>query len=61
VDFLLSFSGVISGAMLFIETEFGIESDLLLKEFIVSAAIAGAIFGSIGAAFANEKFGRRSV
>lgn len=45
--------------MLFIESEFGIESDLLLKEFIVSAAIAGAIFGSIGAAFVNEKFGRR--
>eukprot|EP01102_Stenamoeba_stenopodia_P013829 TRINITY_DN4532_c0_g1_i2.p1 TRINITY_DN4532_c0_g1~~TRINITY_DN4532_c0_g1_i2.p1 ORF type:complete len:437 (-),score=85.55 TRINITY_DN4532_c0_g1_i2:154-1464(-) len=45
--------------MLFIETEFGIESDLLLKEFIVSAAVAGAIVGSIGAAFVNERFGRR--
>jgi hypothetical protein len=44
-------TGVISGAMLFLSEEFGIENDNFSKELVVSGAIFGAIFGALFASF----------
>lgn len=40
-------TGVISGAILYISQEFGLQNSPEKQELIVSGAIVGAIFGSI--------------
>jgi len=52
-------TSVISGAMLFLRTDFGI-SDAQL-EFAVSILLAGALAGSALAGYAADRWGRRSV
>ncbi|KAI9597072.1 major facilitator superfamily domain-containing protein [Syncephalis fuscata] len=52
-------TGVISGAMLFVEEEF--QLDTLQVEFIVGATTLGAIFGGFSAGFLSDRLGRRPV
>ncbi|KAI8056162.1 major facilitator superfamily domain-containing protein [Syncephalis plumigaleata] len=52
-------TGVISGAMLFIEEEFHLS--VLQVELIVGATTLGAIFGGFSAGFLSDRFGRRPV
>ncbi|KAG9131469.1 hypothetical protein Leryth_015303 [Lithospermum erythrorhizon] len=54
------FSGVISGALLYIREDFEIvEKTTWLKELIVSMAVAGAIIGAAIGGWMNDKYGRR--
>ncbi|RKP07164.1 hypothetical protein THASP1DRAFT_17465 [Thamnocephalis sphaerospora] len=52
-------TGIISGAMLFIQEEFAL--DTLQVEFVVGATTLGAIFGGLGAGFLSDRLGRRPV
>jgi len=49
--------GVISGAQLYIQKDFGIDDRMI--EFIVSALLWGAVAGALFSGFASNKFGRR--
>jgi SP family galactose:H+ symporter-like MFS transporter len=52
-------AGVISGAILFIRQSFGLDTNQV--ELVVSAAIVGAVFGSIASGPLTDRFGRRPV
>lgn len=52
-------TGIISGAMLFIQKDFPLTT--LMKEFIVSSVLLGAMLGSIGTGYLADVFGRRPV
>lgn len=57
---LLGFdTGIISGALLFIENDFPVTT--LLKELIVSSVILGAMFGSPISGRLTDQFGRRKL
>lgn len=60
VGLLLGFdTGIISGALLFIEKEFVISTEL--KELIVSSVLLGAMLGSPLSGNLSDRFGRRRV
>ncbi|PUZ47965.1 hypothetical protein GQ55_7G208000 [Panicum hallii var. hallii] len=53
-------TGVISGALLYIRDDFAaVEKSTVLRETIVSMAVAGAIVGAALGGWMNDKFGRR--
>uniref|UniRef100_A0A0D9W727 Major facilitator superfamily (MFS) profile domain-containing protein n=1 Tax=Leersia perrieri TaxID=77586 RepID=A0A0D9W727_9ORYZ len=53
-------TGVISGALLYIRDDFtAVEKSTVLRETIVSMAVAGAIVGAGFGGWMNDKFGRR--
>nr|XP_029151644.1 inositol transporter 1-like [Arachis hypogaea] len=53
-------TGVISGALLYINEEFEyVKKSYLLQEIIVSMALVGAIFGAAIGGYINDVFGRR--
>ncbi|CAD6260310.1 unnamed protein product [Miscanthus lutarioriparius] len=53
-------TGVISGALLYIRDDFAaVEKSTVLRETIVSMAVAGAIVGAAFGGWMNDKFGRR--
>ncbi|KAK8967896.1 putative inositol transporter 2 [Platanthera guangdongensis] len=53
-------TGVISGALLYIQDDFSqFDKKTWLQETIVSAAIAGAIAGAAAGGWANDRFGRK--
>src|SRR5579862_5124770 len=52
-------TGIISGALLFIEKEFVISTEL--KELIVSVVLLGAMFGSLLSGRLTDHFGRRRL
>ncbi|KAK8954595.1 putative inositol transporter 2 [Platanthera zijinensis] len=53
-------TGVISGALLYIQEDFSeVDRKTWLQETIVSAAIAGAIAGAAAGGWANDRFGRK--
>ncbi|KAL6903521.1 hypothetical protein ACP4OV_004334 [Aristida adscensionis] len=53
-------TGVISGALLYIRDDFAaVEKSTVLRETIVSMAVAGAIFGAAVGGWMNDKFGRK--
>ncbi|XP_062185198.1 probable inositol transporter 2 [Phragmites australis] len=53
-------TGVISGALLYIRDDFSaVEKSTVLRETIVSMAVAGAIVGAAFGGWMNDKFGRR--
>ena len=52
-------TGVISGAILYIETEFGLNS--FMKEFVVSAVLIGALIGAFMGGSLADRYGRRKM
>lgn len=57
---LLGFdTGIISGALLFIQKDFPVTT--LMKEFIVSSVLAGAMAGTISCGRLTDLLGRRSI
>lgn len=52
-------TGIVSGALLFIEKDFVISTEM--KEFIVSSVLLGAMFGSLFSGCLTDKFGRRRI
>ncbi|MFZ2314514.1 MAG: sugar porter family MFS transporter [Gammaproteobacteria bacterium] len=52
-------TGIISGALLFIEKDFIISTEM--KEMIVSSVLVGAMFASLFSGRLTDKFGRRRV
>lgn len=52
-------TGIISGALLFIEKEFIVSTEL--KELIVSSVLFGAMFGSLMSGRLTDRFGRRRL
>lgn len=52
-------TGIISGALLFIEKDFVISTTM--KELIVSSVLFGAMFGSISSGRLTDQFGRRRI
>ncbi|WVZ86364.1 hypothetical protein U9M48_033160 [Paspalum notatum var. saurae] len=53
-------TGVISGALLYIRDDFSaVEKSTVLRETIVSMAVAGAIVGAAFGGWMNDKFGRK--
>lgn len=52
-------TGIISGALLFIEKGFTIST--WMKELIVSSVLLGAMVGSIGSGWLTDRFGRRKI
>uniref|UniRef100_A0A0A8Z5K4 Major facilitator superfamily (MFS) profile domain-containing protein n=1 Tax=Arundo donax TaxID=35708 RepID=A0A0A8Z5K4_ARUDO len=53
-------TGVISGALLYIRDDFAaVEKSTVLRETIVSMAVAGAIVGAAFGGWMNDKFGRK--
>lgn len=52
-------TGIISGALLFIEKDFVITTEM--KEFIVSSVLLGAMFGSLFSGRLTDRFGRRKL
>ncbi|MEP7381920.1 MAG: MFS transporter [Gemmatimonadota bacterium] len=52
-------TGVISGAILFIRTDFPLSSTAV--EFVVSCVLAGALLGALGGGTLADRFGRRRV
>ncbi|CAL5068844.1 unnamed protein product [Urochloa decumbens] len=53
-------TGVISGALLYIRDDFtAVEKSTVLRETIVSMAVAGAIVGAAFGGWMNDRFGRR--
>lgn len=51
--------GVISGAQLYIQKDFGLTDQMI--EFIVSALLWGAVLGALFSGFASNRFGRRKT
>jgi SP family galactose:H+ symporter-like MFS transporter len=51
--------GVISGAQLYIQKDFGLTDQVI--EWIVSALLWGAVLGALASGFASNKFGRRKT
>lgn len=54
-------TGVISGALLYIEPAFNLGGDAFLKELIVSGALVGAILGAAAGGQIADRIGRRRV
>ncbi|KAG6695875.1 hypothetical protein I3842_09G118900 [Carya illinoinensis] len=55
-------TGVISGALLYIEDDFEeVDRETFLQETIVSMAVAGAIIGAAVGGWLNDRFGRRTA
>lgn len=52
-------TGIISGALLFIQKDFVISTEL--KELIVSSVLFGAMFGSLASGHLTDRFGRRRL
>lgn len=52
-------TGIISGALLFIEKDFPVSTEM--KELIVSSVLLGAMFGSLFSGRLTDKFGRRKL
>jgi sugar porter (SP) family MFS transporter len=52
-------TGIISGALLFIEKDFIISTEM--KELIVSSVLFGAMFGSLASGRLTDRFGRRRL
>lgn len=52
-------TGVISGAILFIKSQFSLSSTM--EEIVVSAVLVGAIFGSAAGGALTSRFGRRKL
>ena len=52
-------TGVISGAILFIKSQFSLSSTM--EEIVVSAVLVGAIFGSAAGGVLTNRFGRRKL
>lgn len=52
-------TGIISGALLFIQQDFPLT--ITTKEFIVSAVLLGAMFGSLVCGRLTDQYGRRSI
>ncbi len=52
-------TGVISGAILFIKTQFSLSSTM--EEIVVSAVLVGAIFGAAAGGVLTNRFGRRKL
>ena len=52
-------TGIISGALLFIEKDFIVSTEL--KELIVSSVLFGAMFGSLSSGQLADRFGRRKL
>src|SRR5262245_27511301 len=52
-------TGIISGALLFIEKDFVVSTEM--KEFIVSSVLLGAMFGSLSSGRLTDRFGRRRL
>lgn len=52
-------TGIISGALLFIEKDFIISTEM--KELIVSSVLLGAMFGSLSSGSLTDRFGRRRL
>ena len=52
-------TGVISGAILFIKTQFSLSSTM--EEIVVSAVLVGAVIGAIIGGALTERFGRRAL
>jgi SP family galactose:H+ symporter-like MFS transporter len=52
-------TGVISGAILFIQKEFNLSSSV--EEFVISAVLIGAIVGAAGGGALADRFGRRRM
>lgn len=52
-------TGIISGALLFIQNEFAISTEM--KELIVSSVLLGAMFGSLLSGSLTDRFGRRRL
>lgn len=52
-------TGIISGALLFIEKDFVVSTEM--KELIVSSVLLGAMFGSISSGHLTDRFGRRKL
>jgi len=52
-------TGIISGALLFIEKDFTISTEM--KELIVSSVLFGAMFGSLASGRLTDRFGRRRL
>jgi MFS family permease len=52
-------TGIISGALLFLKTEFGLTPNM--QAFVTSAALAGAALGAAFGGYLADRFGRRSV
>ena len=60
VGLLLGFdTGIISGALLFIEKDFVISTEL--KELIVSVVLLGAMLGSLSSGRLTDRYGRRRL
>ncbi len=51
--------GVISGAQIYIQKDFGINDQMI--EYIVSALLWGAVFGALVSGFLSNRFGRRKT
>ncbi len=52
-------TGIISGALLFIEKDFVLSTEM--KELIVSSVLFGAMFGSLSSGRLTDRFGRRRL
>jgi sugar porter (SP) family MFS transporter len=52
-------TGIISGALLFIEKDFTISTEM--KELVVSSVLLGAMFGSLASGRLTDLFGRRRI
>jgi sugar porter (SP) family MFS transporter len=52
-------TGIISGALLFIEKDFVVSTEM--KELIVSSVLFGAMFGSLASGRLTDQFGRRRL
>lgn len=52
-------TGIISGALLFIEQDFTVSTEM--KELIVSSVLFGAMFGSLASGRLTDRFGRRRL
>lgn len=52
-------TGIISGALLFIEKDFTVSTEM--KELIVSSVLFGAMFGSLASGRLTDQFGRRRL
>ena len=52
-------TGVISGAILFIKTQFALSATM--EEIVVSAVLVGALIGAAAGGFLTDRFGRRKL
>jgi len=52
-------TGVISGAILFIKSQFSLSSTM--EEIVVSSVLVGAVFGATLGGALTDRFGRRSL